>query len=215
MQSSSLALFDKVSPVHVLGPGRRAVIWLQGCSLFCRGCLVPESWPVDGGEVVAVGELTDWVLAQNDIEGITLSGGEPMLQALALVDLIDGIRARKDLGVVCYTGLVWEDLQATATDGPQQALLRRIDLLIDGPYVESRHADLLWRASTNQRLLPLTPRYRYLWDDLLPKGDCSAGIQPYLGDADHFQVMGVPPLPGFRRMFEVGMAEWGVTIKKS
>lgn len=79
-----LRIFCRQSPVRVLGPYQRAVIWVQSCEWPCPGCIVPESWPVGAGETFPIEELVRWILAQLDIEGITLSGGEPLLQAPAL-----------------------------------------------------------------------------------------------------------------------------------
>jgi anaerobic ribonucleoside-triphosphate reductase activating protein len=81
-----------------------------------------------------------------------------MEQAQALIQLIDSVRTSSDLGVVCYTGYSWEYIRDRGTD-EQKDFLTRIDLLIDGPYVQSLHAPLLWRGSSNQRLLPLSNRY--------------------------------------------------------
>ena len=134
----NLQIFRLHAPVQVLGSYRRAVIWVQGCAFACKGCIVPESWDSNGGETRTVDELTAWVLAQPDIEGITLSGGEPMLQASILVALIDRLREQRDLGVVCYTGDRLERLQAYGTIA-QRELLQRLDLLIDGIYIEAQH----------------------------------------------------------------------------
>ena len=101
---------------------------------------------------------TEGIIANYDVEGVTYSGGEPMAQAEALSRLTDMVRKSRDLGVVCYSGYTWEYLRSRGT-ADQQELLSRVDLLIDGVYLEGRHADLLWRGSANQRLLPLTARY--------------------------------------------------------
>ncbi|NEQ18844.1 MAG: radical SAM protein [Microcoleus sp. SIO2G3] len=46
MNEKILRLFSRQSPVSVLGPGQRAVIWVQGCRFACKNCIVPESWPL-------------------------------------------------------------------------------------------------------------------------------------------------------------------------
>ena len=164
------------SPVTVLGPFKRAVIWVQGCDLRCPGCLAPYTQVMNGGTKLSIGDLAKWVLEQNDIEGITLSGGEPTVQSEQLVRLIDRVRTARDLGVVCYTGHIYESLQQQSAEGVN-ALLARIDLLIDGPYVRSKHANLRWRASTNQRLIALTERYRGILENMNEETDTSAGIE--------------------------------------
>lgn len=207
---STLRIFRKQAPVQVLGPGKRAVIWVQGCAFACKGCIVPESWDSDGGEAVSLEDLSQWVLSQPDLEGITLSGGEPMLQAAALVGLIDRLRTEANLGTVCYTGYTWETLQQQGTPD-QLALLDRLDLLIDGPFIASHQADLLWRGSRNQRLLALSDRYR----DLLPQDpetDRSAGLEFGLDETGTLFFSGVPPQAEFRQRFEAGLRDRGILL---
>ncbi|MFB2895245.1 4Fe-4S single cluster domain-containing protein [Aerosakkonemataceae cyanobacterium BLCC-F50] len=205
-----LRIFRRQSPVMVLGPDKRAVIWVQGCKFACSGCLVPESWDETGGETISITELTNWILAQPDIEGITISGGEPMLQAAALVNLIDKIRESKNLGVMCYTSYRWEQLQqGTAA---QKLLLDRIDLLVDGLYIESLHGDLLWRGSSNQRLLLLSDRYEQILAVELGKGDRSAGLEFGIDVTGAFYFTGVPALKGFREEFASRMQQRGIML---
>ncbi|WP_017721750.1 4Fe-4S single cluster domain-containing protein [Kamptonema formosum] len=214
LKQDILRIFRRQSPVSVLGPHKRAAIWVQGCEEVCPGCVVPESWDRAGGETITVAELANWIISQKDIEGITLSGGEPMLQAAGLGSLIDMVRRHKDLGVVCYTGSRWERLGRTGTPA-QKSLLERVDLLIDGPYIESEHGDLLWRGSSNQRLLPLTERYRHILTQHLAAGDRSAGIEFGVDLTGAFYFTGVPALKGFRAEFEARMERQGITIKKA
>ena len=86
----NLHYFMRASPVNNLGPYLRSGIWVQGCNHQCHGCIVPESWDVNnGGEVISVEAMAEWILTQSDIEGITISGGEPFQQPKALCLLID------------------------------------------------------------------------------------------------------------------------------
>lgn len=206
-----LRIFRRQSPVTVLGPFKRAVIWVQGCEFACLGCIVPESWDKAGGEAITLTELASWILAQPDIEGITLSGGEPMLQAAALVSLIDTIRQSKDLGVMCYTGYRFEQLQQQGMV-EQKLLCDRIDLLVDGTYIASLHEDLLWRGSSNQRLWLLTERYREVLMQQLAMGDRSAGMEFGIDISGAFYFTGVPARKGFRGEFEARMQCRGIKI---
>ncbi|MDF5716929.1 MAG: 4Fe-4S single cluster domain-containing protein [Rhizonema sp. NSF051] len=208
---SILRLFSRQSPVSVLGPGQRAVMWVQGCRFACKNCIVPESWDESDGELMTVAEIADWVLAQPGIEGMTFSGGEPMLQAEALAELVDLVRAKADMGVICYTGDRLEQLQQYGTP-EQQDLLQRTDLLIDGVYIEEKHADLLWRGSANQRLLLMTERYQSLILSLLAQGERSVGLQFFMESTGEIQFVGVPKQPGFRQEFESRMLNRGVIM---
>jgi len=209
--AQTLRIFRREAPVTVLGPGRRAVIWVQGCPFACRNCIVPESWEAEGGERVSVAELVSWVLEQSDIEGLTISGGEPMAQAAALTQLVCQVAAQRDLSVVCYTGYTHEHLCRHGTP-EQQLLLQHIDLLIDGVYLEQRHADLLWRGSANQRLICLSERYRELVATQTAETDRSAGIEFFRNAQGAIAFAGVPKEAGFREEFARRMAQFGIAL---
>lgn len=193
MKSNKLRIFDRRSPVKVLGPYARAVIWVQGCNFGCKGCIVPESWDRDAAEEVDISDLVAWVLNQPDIEGITLSGGEPMLQPESLSIFIDELREVTNLGVMCYTGYRLEYLKDQG-DIAQKRLLTKIDLLVDGVYQENLQADLLWRGSSNQRLLLLSKRYQ---EFLQSQADRSAGLEFFLNETGEVGFSGVPNQSNF------------------
>lgn len=198
------------APVTVLGPGKRAVIWVQGCSLGCKGCIIPESWRRFDGESVGTEHLAKWVFRQQGIEGVTFSGGEPMQQPAALAQLA-GVLQGRGLGIVCYSGYTLEDLLRSGSDH-QRELLTRIDLLIDGPYIDALHAPLLWRGSSNQRLIPLSNRYV----GYLPSNghrDVTAGLELFFDADGGFSFAGVPPERGFRHEFRARLLRHGVTVK--
>jgi len=164
-----------------------------------------------GGESVAVAELVSWVLEQPDIEGVTLSGGEPMAQAAALTQLVRQVTDQRDLSVVCYTGYTHEHLCGHGTPDQQQ-LLQHIDLLIDGVYLEQRHADLLWRGSANQRLICLSERYRELVATRTAETDRSAGIEFFMNAQGEVAFAGVPKKAGFREEFARHMTQFGIAF---
>lgn len=211
-----MRIFRRSAPVSVLGPGQRAVIWVQGCPFRCPGCIVPESWDLAAGESVSLRELAVWVLAQPRLDGITFSGGEPMAQAGALVELLRLLRTGlhdlpgRELSVMCYTGYRLGDLEHRGT-AEQRALLALCDLLIDGPYIHSQHADLLWRGSRNQRIHALSARHSTLATRLAAgeRADRSAGLELEL-DSAGLAFNGVPARPGFRTEFMERLAARGI-----
>lgn len=192
----------------VLGPGVRAALWVQGCPLRCPGCVAPETLPFAGGEVLAVSRLAEEFVALKGIEGLTFSGGEPMAQAAALTELVDQVRARRDLSIVCYSGFPLEYLRGNGTPA-QHELIERLDILIDGPYLRRRHTDLRWRGSDNQRVHFLSPRYRHLAPMVQERG---SWIEFELDEQDSLHWMGIPP-PGFRAAFEQRLDRIGVLVK--
>lgn len=196
-EPAGIRLYFKQTPVSTLGPGKRAVIWTQGCPFHCEGCISPDSLDPESGEEVSVDSLVAWILEQTGIEGITISGGEPFLQARPLSQLIDRLKAQRDLGVICYTGYTMDHLVAEGS-GAQKGLLKRLDLLIDGPYIRSLHADLYLRGSANQRLLTLTDRYRDLIADIQSAGDKGSGLEVFIAPGGQVCIAGVPTEPDYR-----------------
>ena len=97
-------------------------------------------------------DLAESVVQASDIEGITISGGEPFLQSEALVDLIKRIKLKKDMGVIVYTGNNFEEIEKNELTG-------LCDIIIDGAYVEKLNDGLSLRGSSNQNICLITKRY--------------------------------------------------------
>jgi len=139
------------------GPGVRFVVFAQGCTRGCKGCHNPETWDPAGGREITARELFRELRKSPDsVKGLTISGGEPFLQAGELAEL--ALRAHNiGLDVVTYTGYVYEDLLEMAAYDPDIAsLLRETDILVDGPYVEAlRDIRLRFRGSANQRIIDM------------------------------------------------------------
>lgn len=151
-----LNLHAKLARSEVNGPGLRAVIWLQGCARRCPGCFNPDAQPIEPRILATPADLADWVRAIDGIEGITISGGEPMLQAPLLADFLRLVRQQTNLSVVVYTGYLLEELD----DLPSaRDVLKLTDVLIDGPYDATCPAHDGLRGSLNQRIHLLSARF--------------------------------------------------------
>jgi anaerobic ribonucleoside-triphosphate reductase activating protein len=188
----------------VLGPGIRAVIWVQGCPLRCEGCLAAETLPFDGGTIQTVTALASWLTGLEGIEGVTFSGGEPFAQAGSLALLLDEVRkVRPGFTAMSYSGFTQAALRRGTEE--QRALLGRLDLLIDGPYQRGKHGSFRWRGSSNQRLIPLSDRYGKTGFG----ADTGQGIEFALGLDGTLSWAGVPAEPGFRERLESGLLERG------
>ncbi len=155
----NLAAWAERSVVN--GPGERFVVWVQGCPLNCAGCFNPDFIPLDTvRRLISVKDLAARILATPNIEGVTYSGGEPMMQAAALVALTRELK-KHGLTIVCYSGFTLEALRAKKETAVQE-LLGLLDVLIDGPYQASEAAALPWRGSRNQRVHFLSSAYAHL-----------------------------------------------------
>lgn len=144
------------------GPGHRFCVWVQGCERHCPGCFARHTWDQSGGIPVEVRELCELIgkrLTQNpSLEGITLLGGEPFLQAEALAH-VASFAHEQSLGVLCFTGYTLEELREAGPAGSEE-LLDVVDVLIDGPYLrEERDFSRPLVGSRNQRFHFLTNRY--------------------------------------------------------
>ena len=142
-----------------LGPGDRAVVWFQGCKRRCKGCMAPESRPLEGGSEWDVSKLIDEILACRNIEGITVSGGEPFLQAEGLQEFLEGLRARSPLGVIIYTGNTMAELREMNDPHVNAIIDSLTDILIDGEYIDELNDGGGLRGSSNQTVHFLTDRY--------------------------------------------------------
>ena len=147
-----MRIANVVSDSIVDGPGLRFTVFTQGCPHHCPGCHNPETHDPAGGREVTVEALAEQMLSNPLMDGLTLSGGEPFDQAGECCAL--AARAKeKGLNVWAYTGYRYETLLEQANPAVL-ALLEQVDVLVDGPFVESlKSYDALFRGSTNQRLI--------------------------------------------------------------
>lgn len=135
------------------GPGFRYAIFTQGCPHACPGCHNPETWPMEGGDLLSIQEIFSDYLSRPHLRGLTLSGGEPFEQAAAGAEIAKLVHEAGG-DVLIYTGYLLETLQSKArTDSSIAALLDAADYLIDGPFVlAERDLSLAFRGSRNQKL---------------------------------------------------------------
>ncbi|BCL35066.1 4Fe-4S single cluster domain-containing protein [Nostoc sp. MS1] len=131
-----LNIMGYIDESEVNGPGCRAVVWVQGCPRECPGCFNPDSWPFEVNQLVSVDSLVEQILSKPQNQGVTFSGGEPFYQATALAELARKLKAA-GLNVMSFTGFTLKQLQSESAPPGSQALLEQLDILIDGPFVES------------------------------------------------------------------------------
>jgi anaerobic ribonucleoside-triphosphate reductase activating protein len=141
---------------EINGPGSRMVIFFQGCGARCQDCFNPETQVFKVVSLYRAEEIFNKHLDEG-IEGITVSGGEPFMQAAELHELLKTAKNDYGLTTVVYTGFTYDEL--SAIDGMEE-IFDFIDVLIDGRY-DRKHKErtLLARGSTNQKFHFFTKRY--------------------------------------------------------
>lgn len=141
----------------VLGPGNRFILWTQGCPFNCKNCTTPEGIPIEPNKLIEINQLSKLIIEQKNLDGITISGGEPFLQASKLVPLLKTVKKFvPSFNVIVYTGFIYKKLDwEEAKD-----LLKHIDLLIDGLFVEKLNDNIGIRGSTNQNFIYLTDKLK-------------------------------------------------------
>lgn len=140
---------------RVNGPGRRAVVHLQGCTLGCPGCFNPESHPHAGGVMRAAGELAD-ELVRSRPEGVTVSGGEPFQQIDGLAALVASLRRRGVGSILVFSGYTLDEIEAMPRG---REVVDAIDVLVAGRYDARVPAGGGLASSGNQRVHVMTPAH--------------------------------------------------------
>lgn len=166
----SLRLHAFAEASRANGPGLRAVVWTQGCSLGCPGCFNPATHPF-GGDAVGVDALVGRIVevaARRPIEGVTVSGGEPLQQRPGLVGFLERLRSQTSLSTLVFTGYTREEVAAMVG---ARRLLACVDVLVAGRYDEGQPPGRGLRGSANQVVHLLTDRYSAADIDAVPDAE--------------------------------------------
>jgi len=145
------------------GPGVRVSPFVSGCRHRCPGCFNREAWDFDYGAPFTADVENEIIAAARPayITGLTLLGGEPFEpeNQKPLLEFVRRFReANPGKTVWCYTGFLFEDIIAgkVGERDTALALLREIDTLVDGRFVEKlKDLSLMFRGSSNQRILDI------------------------------------------------------------
>ena len=131
----------------VNGPGNRFVLWTQGCLKGCKNCFNPETWSTDLYKELSPRQIFE-LIKNFEVEGVTISGGDPLEQEddlLELLFLLKEIKLRK--GIILFTGFSRNEIRENPI---REKCLSYIDVLIDGRYEEELKTDSSLRGSSNQ-----------------------------------------------------------------
>jgi anaerobic ribonucleoside-triphosphate reductase activating protein len=194
-------------PVTVLGHGRRAGVWFQGCSIRCHGCVSQDTWDARDSHEIPVADVVAWIAGHaDDLDGVTLTGGEPFDQPEALDELLTGLEALRStlpqpLDLLSYSGYSHRLLGRRHPD-----LISRLDALISEPFVQHRATTLPLRGSSNQVLSTPTALGRERYASPPPAG--GRRIQVSAQD-DGLWYIGIPA-PGDMERLDAMMRARGV-----
>ena len=145
-----LYILDILEDTTVDGPGFRTSVYCSGCPNRCPGCHNPQSWDIANGRPMETGDILKIILA-DPFADVTFSGGDPMAQAAGFTELAVAIKENSNKNIWCFTGFLFENLLGNPS---QKELLKHIDVLVDGPFVQGlRDESLRFRGSSNQRVI--------------------------------------------------------------
>ena len=199
-----MQLFRTHYPVTTLGWGVRAGIWVQGCSVRCKGCIARDTWEASVDGEVAEDRILEWLHSLPHIDGLTISGGEPLDQGGALVSLLRLVRQTwtESFDVLCYTGRTVDEARKVCPD-----VFDLVDALAVGPFEVDLPKSHPLLGSANQELLLLTELAEARYSD--PEG--LGGLQASVigGDLVFVGVPGRGELEDMRRR----AAKQGVLIQ--
>ena len=149
-----LRLFGEVKESITDGPGLRYAIFAQGCPHYCVGCHNPESHSFTDGYLIRGEEILEEICKNPLLDGATLSGGEPFMQAEEFAQMAKVVRSH-NLSVIVFSGYTYEELLDLSKERKgYMDLLMNVDILIDGRFeIEKKSMDLRFRGSTNQRAI--------------------------------------------------------------
>lgn len=196
-------------PVTVLGAGRRVGLWVQGCGLACHGCASVDTWAAGEGYVREVDELAAEIveaIERHDLDGLTLTGGEPLDQAEALAELVRSVRRALSQRPGAFDVLVFTGYSAAAAARRAGPLWPLIDAIVCGPYRADLPSEVPLVASANQELVTTSS----LGEILYPLAQGMPRIQ-VLADGDTLSMIGLPR-PGDLDLLAARLEERGVVV---
>lgn len=145
-------------PVKTLGPGNRVGIWFSGCPFDCDGCISPELQMLNYGKKISVNRIIELILGiDKQIDGITISGGEPFFQSEGLYELLEKLNVYFE-DIIVFTGFDYKDL-LEGEDYYARKALNYISLIIDGKFEKENVTATGLRGSSNQNIIQLKNIY--------------------------------------------------------
>ena len=203
-----LKIARKTECCRVLGPGDRAVIWFFGCSRNCDGCIAKSMNLSEKYEECTPEDLYEWVKSCGNIEGLSISGGEPLEQNIdELTAFLQRVKSdSRNLSIILFTGFIYDEIVQSKI----KEVLPFIDVLIDGTYRKELNDDMGLRGSSNQVIHFLTDRYKSIKETFYKK-DCR-NVEVGITLDNTITINGIPK-SGFIEQLTSDLAEEGYELK--
>lgn len=201
-----------LAPITVLGAGRRLGMWVQGCALACPGCASVDTWNKDLGSRHQPAELAAGLAEQiklANLDGLTITGGEPLDQAEQLAELLSELRAQLESWprAAAFDVLLFSGYTLSVATKRAGHLWTLIDAAVCGPYRKQLSSDIPLVSSSNQEMVLLTEVGRSKY----PLNDVGHRIQ-IASDGHSLMLVGLPR-PGELDLFATRLAERGVELE--
>ncbi len=142
------------------GPGRRIVIWTQGCTLNCDGCFNQEQLIHEANKLFDIKELFEiliGLLIKYNCEGVTISGGEPFQQAKAVLELGKLVK-QKGYSLVIFSGYTYKQLKESKNHEVRE-LLKLGDIMILGRYNRNNTEERTWFNNKDKKIIYNSDQY--------------------------------------------------------
>ena len=185
----------KISRVN--GPGKRFTLWTQGCSKGCVNCFNPETWNNKNNIVLSTSEIFE-MIKDFELEGVTITGGDPFEQEeelLELLILISSLSLSK--GVIVFTGFTYDEIRENKI---REKCCDYIDVLIDGRYEDHNRVTDCFKGSSNQNIIYFSSKVKE--EELIMDQEVEVSIMD--------DIISVTGFPSIDKKF---LREFGVIVK--
>lgn len=185
----------KISRVN--GPGKRFTLWTQGCSKGCVDCFNPETWNNKNNIVLSTSEIFE-LIKEEEIDGVTITGGDPFEQEEELLDLlilISNLSLSK--GVIVFSGFTYDEIRENKI---REKCCDYIDVLIDGRYEKENRVSDCFKGSSNQNIIYFSSKVKE--EELIMDQEVEVSIMD--------DIISVTGFPSIDKKF---LREFGVRVK--
>ncbi len=162
-----------IYPVETLGPGKRFSIWTVGCSKRCKSCANPELWCADPAKDISVDVIIEYcvkVACASRVDGITITGGDPIEQTEDFFALIENLKMISN-DILVYTGYTLAEIEDMLAPEQIETLKQNVSVLIDGRYIDEKNDGFsALRGSSNQVIHYFQPEKQKKYEEYISKG---------------------------------------------